>query len=275
MRLGRESTQAFCELFSLLKKHRELTFELARREISDRYSGQIMGTLWAFGHPLFMICLYVFVFGVVFKTRLGSTVEMPRDYTTYLLSGLVAWMGCQDGMVRSCTAITSHSALVKQVTFPLEVLPAKSVLVSLQTLVISLGILMFYMAVWGGGVPWTCVLLPVLVALQAVALLGIAYVLASIGVYIRDTKDLMQWFSMAGIYLIPVVYLPTWIPPAFAPLVYLNPFSSLIWCYQDAIYFGRFEHPLAWVSNVLLSLGVFVVGYRLFRKLKPSFGNVL
>jgi lipopolysaccharide transport system permease protein len=106
-------------------------------------------------------------------------------------------------------------------------------------------------------------------------MIGVAYILAPIGVYFRDIKDFVQLFSILGIYLMPIFYLPNWVPSLFKPLIYLNPFSYLIWCYQDALYYGRIEHPWAWIVVVLLSVGTFIFGYRIFRKLKPALGDLL
>ena len=61
--------QAFQELLSLLTKHRLLTVTLARREFTDRYAGQVFGVLWAIGHPLTLMLVYIFVINVVFKVR--------------------------------------------------------------------------------------------------------------------------------------------------------------------------------------------------------------
>ena len=130
MQLVKGYFQAFTEVISLLTRHRDLTLEMAKRELSDRYAGQVFGMVWAIGHPVFMVCLYVFIFAFVFKQKVGGTVEMPLDYTAYLLSGLVAWMSFQESLIKSCTAITGNAALVKQVVFPLEILPVKVVLAS-------------------------------------------------------------------------------------------------------------------------------------------------
>jgi lipopolysaccharide transport system permease protein len=275
MRLVKGHLQAFTEVVSLLTRHRDLTWEMAKREISDRYVGQAFGPLWAIVHPLFMMGLYVFIFAFVFKVKIGGTIEMPLDYTTYLLSGLVAWMGCQEAMNKSCIAITSHAALVKQVVFPLEILPVKCVFAALISQSVSLLILILYVVITHGSLPVTYLLIPVLLLFQVMAMIGVSYLLAPIGAYFRDVKDFVQLFSLAGLYLMPVFYLPTWVPPLFEPILYLNPFSYLIWCYQDALYFGRFEHPWAWVVTGVLSVVVFVFGYRAFRKLKPLLGNVL
>jgi lipopolysaccharide transport system permease protein len=275
MRLAKGHFQAFSEVVSLLTRHRDLTWEMAKRELSERYAGQAFGVFWAIAHPVFMIGLYVFIFAFVFKVKIGGTMEMPLDYTTYLLSGLVSWLSFQEAMTKSCTAITANAALVKQVVFPLEVLPVKGVLAALFPMIISLIIVISYVLFTHGALPLTYLLLPVLIGMQLMAMIGVAYILSAIGAYFRDIKDFVQLFALAGMYLMPIFYLPTWVPALFKPLLYLNPFSYLIWCYQDVLYFGRFEHPWAWAITGLLSLGIFVIGYRVFRKLKPGLGNLL
>ena len=266
---------AFTELFKLLMRHRELMFELARRDISDRYVGQALGLFWAALHPLFLMALYVFVFAFVFKTKVGDSQEMPLDYTTYILVGLIPWMAFQESMNKSCSAITTNASLVKQVVFPIEVLPAKGVLSSLLPQFVSTGMLILYVLLTARYVPVTYLLLPALLLLQLMAMMGASYLLSAIGTYFRDIKDFVQIFGTVGMYAMPVFYLPGWVPKIFLPVIYINPFSYLIWCYQDALYFGKINHPWAWLINIFLSFTVFILGYRLFRKLKPGFGNAL
>ena len=68
----RGNLQAFGELTALLTRHRRLTYELAKREIGERYTGQLFGRFWAIGHPLALMLVYVFVFAFVFRTRVGG-----------------------------------------------------------------------------------------------------------------------------------------------------------------------------------------------------------
>lgn len=275
MRIFKGHYQAFSEIIALLTQHRELSFAMARREIADRYVGQNFGIFWTIGHPLFLMAVYVFIFGFVFKTKLGGTYEMPHDYITYLLSGLVAWMGFQESMAKSCIAITSNASLVKQVVFPLEVLPVKGVYSSLFQQSIMIVLLMSYVLISYGSLPWTYLLLPALILFQALMMMGIAYFLSALGSYFRDLKDFIQLFAVAGIYMLPVVYLPSWVPTVFKPFLYANPFSYFIWAYQDALYFGRIDHPWSWVICFFESMVMLILGYRFFRKLKLGFGNVL
>lgn len=262
-------------LATSLAKNRRITWELAKREHADRYAGQAFGVVWAIVHPLFLIGLYVFVFKFVFKQNFGGTDELPFDYTVYLLSGLVCWLSSQDALIRSCSAIVSKSDLVRQVVFPLEILPVKVVLSSLFTLAVSIAVIVGYVAITFGRIPLIYLMLPLLVALQALFLTGIGFVLAVTGVFMRDIKDFIQVFATAGVYLMPVVYLPDMVPPLFKPFLYLNPFSYLVWCFQDVLFFGRIEHPVAWVVCLVGGSMVLLWGYRLFDRLRPAFGSVI
>jgi lipopolysaccharide transport system permease protein len=273
--LVKGNREAFRELVALLTRHRQLTLEMAKREMTDRYMGQAFGMFWIVGHPLILLLVYLFVFVFVFKIRLGGTFQFPLDYTTYLLSGLIPWLGFQESMSKGTTVILAHANLVKQVIFPIEILPVKGVMTSLLTMSILFAGLIAYVLVSHHSLPWTYSLLPLLMGCQTLAMIGLSYVLSSVGVYFRDLKDFVQVFSVIGVYLIPAFYLPESVPQLLRPLIYLNPFSYMIWCYQDVLYFGRLEHWWAWVPFVGMSLGLFIVGYRVFKKLKTMFGNAL
>ena len=267
--------RAFRELLRLLTRHRQLTWEMTRREITDRYAGQILGAFWAVGHPLALMAIYVFIFAYVFRVKIGGTLDLPRDYTTFLLSGLIPWFAFQDSMSKGASVILGNSSLVKQVVFPIEVLPVKGVIASFTTQLVATVLLAVYVLVKHGTVPWTYGLLPALFFFQSLAMIGVSYVFASVGVYFRDLKDFVQVFCVAGMYITPIFYLPAMVPEIFRPVLYCNPFSYLVWCYQDACYFGRFEHPWAWLVFMGGSVGVFYMGYRVFRKLKVCFGSAL
>lgn len=267
--------QAAVEIIALLTKHRQLTWEMTKREISDRYTGHVFGTLWVFGHPLLLMGVYLFVFAFVFQQKIGGTIELPLDYTTYLLCGLIPWMSFQEAMNKSATAILGHANLVKQVVFPIEVLPVKGVIASFLTQLVSTAVLIAYVLISHGGLLWSYLFVPVLFMLQLLAMIGISYIFSAVGAYFRDLKDFVQLFGMIGMYLTPTFYLPNQVPSIFRPLLYLNPFSYMTWCYQDVFYFGRIEHPWAWGVFCGLSLATFSFGYRFFRKIRLMFGNVL
>ena len=201
------------DLTRLLGRHRQLTWEMAKRDITDRYTGQVFGTLWAIGHPLALMGIYTIVFSFVFRQRAGGSWDLPLKYPAYLLSGLIPWMAFQESMAKSTVSVTSNANLVKQVVFPIEVLPVKGVLGSMITQAIALTLLLAYIPLAHNGlIHWTFALIPVLVVLQILAMIGVGYFLAAVGVYFRDVKDFVQVFCIAGMYIMPVFYLPEWVP---------------------------------------------------------------
>lgn len=246
---------------------------MARRETSERYAAHVLGAAWSIAHPLILMSVYLFIFGFVFRARVDA--NMPLDYMVYVLSGLIPWMAVADALNRAPTAVSANASLVKQVVFPIEVLPAKTVLATLLPQVVQITMLMIYVVVRHGDLPATYALAPVLIVLQTIAILGMGYAMSSVAVYFRDLKDIVQVFTVVGIYLMPVFYLPDMVPAAFRPLLYLNPFSYLIWAYQDALYFGYIAHPVAWIVVAIGSVLSLYLGSRIFAALKPHFGNVL
>lgn len=267
------------QFIELLARYHQLILELTRREVVDRHAGQVLGPLWAIGHPILLMLLYVFVFAVVFPTRFPADAGMPRAYVVYILAGLIPWLAFADSMNRNTAVVLANANLVKQVAFPVEVLPIKGALAAFVTQFVATFILLGYIAITEpSGFSPLLLLLPLLFALQVIAMIGVAYLLSSIAVFFRDLRELVQLFTTAGLFLAPILYLPDWLARAWAPLTVLiqgNPFSHIVWCYQDAVYFGRFEHPWSWFVNVVVSFWVFSLGFRVFRRLRPSFGDLL
>lgn len=265
----------FSEFLVSSFENRNLILELSKREFTDRYVGQVLGKLWIFLHPILLMSVYLFVFVFVFKVKVQGVVSISNDYSTYLLSGLIAWLVVQEVLSKSTTAITSNASLVKQVVFPLEVLPIKIVISSLVTMLVFILSLLAYTVIVNNTYSLMLLLIPILIYMQIIFMIGISFILSSIGVYLKDVKDLVQMFGFIGVFLLPVMYLPSQIPSIFEPLIYSNPFTYLIFCYQDVFFYGDFTHWYAWIVLFVMSHIVLIFGYSLFKKLKIMFGDVL
>lgn len=272
---------AFFEAAALFIDRFPLTYRLSLRDLRSRYRGQMIGVLWNIIHPLFLMMVFVFIFGVVFKQRMAISDEFPGDYTMYILSGLVPWLSIVPLLAASSLSITGNAQLIKQFDFEAEILPFKEVLISLVFYFIGLGVVISYSVFQSFRtedleiLKWTYLLLPVLFVLHLCIIAGLALLLCSLNVFIRDMKDLVAVFATVGLYVLPVIYLPAWVPSIFTPVLYANPFSYLIWCYQDVLFFGRIEHPTAWGLTLLFAILSLSAGYRVFRRLRPMFGNAL
>jgi lipopolysaccharide transport system permease protein len=267
---------AFRELLGLLTRHRQLTWEMTRREFSERYAGQVLGLIWTLAHPLILMGVYIFVFAVVFQSKMARHgLSAPDDFTRYLLCGLIPWMATMESLNKSVTAITMDAPLVKQVIFPIEILPVKTAVAAYITQIISTILLTGYILFRSHALPLTYVLLPVLHMVQILGLIGWAYLFSSVGAYFKDLKDIIQVFCIVSMYTMPMFFQPGQAPEGVRFVFYLNPFSYMIWCYQDVCYFGEFKHLYAWPVFIGMNLFMFYFGYRVFARLKVMFGNVV
>lgn len=107
--------RAFRSIVKFLIRHRHLVWEMAKREIYDRYAGQFLGIFWAIGHPLVLMSVYVVIFGFVFKVNVANNLGVGMGYTIYLLSGLIPWLAFQESMSKASSVIIGNSNLVKPV----------------------------------------------------------------------------------------------------------------------------------------------------------------
>lgn len=206
---------------------------------------------------------------------MGGTEKLPLDHTTYILSGLIPWLCFQNSISKGCSAIINHANLVKQCVFPIEVLPIKSSLSSLLAFSIGLSFIFIYTCIKENTIYKMYLLLPIIIFIQALTMIGTSFILAAFSVFIKDVKDFMQLFITINIFLMPIIYLPESVPSIFKFIFNINPFSHIIWVYQDILYFGRFEHPTSWLFFLFGGPLWFVFGYRVFSKLRQFFGNYL
>jgi len=262
------------EFVTILYRYQDLAWEMTRRDVRDRYKGQALGSLWAIGHPLLLMAVYVFAFAFLFRGRLSPEGEWS-EYAVYVLAGLAPWIALQEALGRAPTAVLGNANLVKQIIFPSEILPLKVALGATPTLIVGLCVTVALAVATGVGIGVGLLLLPIVVASQTLALVGLVYVLAGIGVFLRDIKDIVSVLLSIGLFLHPILYAPGTAPAALEAAFYASPFSYLIWCYRDALLYGEITRPEAWILAPVLSTAIFVIGYRCFRMLRPMFGNAL
>lgn len=261
--------------FDFLVVNRFLIMEMTVRDLKDRYISQWFGLLWSIMHPIILIVVYVGVFTFVFQVRLGDIVELPGDYTSLVISGLIPWLALQESLSRGTTCITGHGNLIKQIAFPIEILPIKSALATMPSVIMLTISLFLYNIATGTLPPATILFLPVYWIFLVGFLIGMNFLLGTIGVFMRDIKDFVQIVFTAGLFLSPILYIPGSVPGWMNIIFYVNPFSYVIWPHKDLVFYGGFVHPLAWVGLIGLNFAVLISGLILFKKLKPQFGDVL
>lgn len=260
---------------SLLNHHkRSLVKMMVSRDFKGRYRGSLLGALWPFIHPVGHLLLYTFVFCVVLKVRFGADGS-TGNFALYLMSGLLPWGAISESIARSTTCILEQPNLVKRVVFPLEVIPIVVTLSSAATQIGGMLILMACAMFYQGGVHQSLLFLPVIAFSQLLFTTGLCWLLASLGVYVRDMRHLISLGLSVWMYMTPIVYPASALPEKLKFLVWINPVAGIVTDYRRVILEGNPPDFAMYAFYTTISVLFFFSGYYFFMKTKRSFADVM
>ncbi|MFL6333854.1 MAG: ABC transporter permease [Pyrinomonadaceae bacterium] len=257
-----------------LPRRFDLIWPLARRMTLARYRGSALGLLWALLTPAVMIAVFTFIFAGLFGARFTEK-GTPWEYALYLFCGLLPWTAFSETLLQSAGIVVAHANLVKRVVFPLETLPVAQALASLVTQLFGTAALLVATLLIRGELHASSLWLFVLLVPQLLFTLGGAWLVASLGVFVRDTSQVLGLVLMAWMYLTPIIYPEQVVPARFRPALELNPFTPLVRSYRRALLEGA---PPDWAGLAYMTafaLAVFLLGYWWFARTRKNFADVI
>lgn len=256
---------------------RELLWQFTQRQMAERYRGSVMGLFWAIFTPLAMLAIYTFVFTVIFNADGGElpTVNHRVNFALMLFTALIAFNLFSECATTSPSAIVRNPNYVKKVVFPLEVLPASLVGSAVIHSLISLAILLAALLALTWTIPWTVVYLPLYYLPLIFLMLGLSWILASLGVFLRDIGHMMVVVVQVLMFLTPVFYEEKIIPGWALPYYQLNPLTILVTGFRRCLLFNQPPDWPRWAAVTALSLLVMLGGYAWFMKIKRGFADVI
>jgi len=257
-----------------LPRRGELIFSLARREMQARYKGSALGLFWALLTPAVMIAIFTFIFAGIFGARFTSN-SSHWDYALYLFCGLLPWTMFQETVQQSAGTIVSHANLVKRVVFPLETLPVAQTLAALGNQLFATVALLIATLIVRHHLPATSFLFPVLLIPQLMFALGAAWLIASLGVFLRDIAQGINLVLMTWMYLTPIIYPESIVPERFRSVINYNPFTPLVRSYRRILLDGYFPDWRGLGYFTLVALVVFLSGYWWFARTRKNFADVI
>lgn len=253
-----------------LLRYRGLIKTLLIRDIRSKYMGSGSGVFWTIINPLLLVVLYTYVFSVVLKVRWGADGS-TAGYVFYLLSGMLPWIAIQESLIRSVTCIVDNAHLLKSFSFPSKIFPFYLSLSALINQIIGTLILMAAMSFLGIKQGWTLSLLPVLVLLQFIFMVGLAWIAATIQVFFRDTAQILGIFLIIWMFLTPIFYSESAVPAGFQSLLSVNPLTYLTGAYRDILLDGKMPAVSDFLVFGAIAIGVCIIGYLFFESRQPNF----
>jgi ABC-type polysaccharide/polyol phosphate export permease len=252
---------------SRLIAYRTLVKYLVLKEIKVKSRGTYLGVAWTLMNPLVTIVMYFIVFRYIFR------VAIP-NFLAFFLIGLLMWIFFARAISTAATCVTDNDGMVKKAAFPLEVLPVSSVLYHLFHHGVALGLAVPLMLLfWGARLSWN-VLWTVVVLLAFVSFsLALSLFLATVGVFFRDTRDILEVGLPVLFWATPIFYDLPMAPAFLRPLLELNPLSPFIEATRAALLDARGP---SWTELGLMAFWISVAsiaGVWVFSRLAPRFAE--
>ena len=247
-----------------IKKSRELSYRLAKRDISAMYRQSLLGYLWVFLIPLVNTATWLFL--------KGSGIVVMQDtgvpYVIYVFSGTVMWQVFVESLQSPIQQVASSKALLAKLNFPREAIILAGVYKNLFNTLIKLIILLPIIFVFGGEPSWHIVLFPFV--LLSIVLVGttIGLLFAPIGSLYTDIGRVIPYAGQFLMFFAPVVFvLPS--GGAYLSLFEANFMTPLIITGRDMLTNGAFEWLGYFFAVVAISSLMLIVALGIFRKTMP------
>ena len=263
-------------LIESLWRNRHLIVQMTRREVVGRYKGSALGLAWSFLTPILMLAVYTFVFSVVFKARWGTDGdESKTQFALVLFVGMIVHGLFAEVLNRAPGLILSNVNYVKKVVFPLDVLPVIAMGAALFHASISLAVLLIAFALFNGYLHWTIIFVPVVLLPLVILTLGVAWIFASLGVFLRDVGQTVGIITTIMLFLAPIFYPVTALPEEVRPLIMANPLTFIIEEARGVVILGRMPEWTGLGIYTLAATAVAWAGFAWFQKTRKGFADVL
>src|SRR5450759_4335168 len=121
--------------------HRELLFNMTRKELKVKYKRSVLGFVWSFMTPLIMLAVFSLVFSILSRNKYMSW------FVVYLMAVLLPWLFFVNSLMQSVGSVVGNPGLVKKVYFPREILPLAAVGANIFHFVLQLSVFFVFLLI--------------------------------------------------------------------------------------------------------------------------------
>lgn len=263
-------------MLQTINKNRDLILQLVKREVSQRYRGSNMGMIWSFAHPVLMLLVYMFVFGMVLNMKWGIEGRDNVQFGVLMFSGIILHGFLGECLTRGTGLIIDNQQYVKKVVFPLEILSVISIGAALFHLFAGFIILMAFAMLTGTVPSWTIILTPIVLLPFVLLILGCSWLLSALCVFVRDIAQVMGVLVTILLFMAPIVYPLNVVPEKFQIwMLVLNPLTVIVEQLRAVALFGQLPNWLHLGIYSMVALIVLMFGYWFFNKTRGVFADAI
>jgi lipopolysaccharide transport system permease protein len=253
------------EVLHDLVRRRALLFLATKSELKKRYAGSVLGLMWVVLNPLLFLGVYLFLYVVVFKTRLPDMGSLR--FTIFVFAGLVPYIAVMEVANASAPVIRVNIALVRNLVFPVVLIPVRTALIGMLTQIVGLAMVLLLAAI-DNDLSWKILLLPLILALQFLLLVGISFVCAGLGMVLPDFGYFLSTFLLFVLFVTPIGFRPEMVPGGWSAVVILNPIAYMVASFREVILASEPLDLIQLAVFAAISLAVFTIAATLFLKFR-------
>jgi len=264
----------FLAPFTQTWHHRDLVEAILRRELQERFKGSVAGWVWAVIAPLMMLGVYAFAFTTT--TKLPIEVSGSRlGYALFIFSGIIVFNFFSEVAFRAPMLLHEYSHFIKQTIFPSHMLAIISTLRATAYSGIALIVMMLFQVLTGHGLPWTCLLLPLILVPYLMFLMGLAWILSAIGAFTRDAGYLMMTIVPLFMFITPIFFSHTQLPEPLDFWIYANGLTGFAEVTRDLNMLGKIPSLAVYAWTMFVSIFTFYLGYWFFDRYRNVIVDVI
>jgi len=237
---------------------------LILKDFRIRYRNMSLGLMWSLLNPLIMMGVLTFVFTRVFPNP-------DKRFPAFLLCGLVPYNFFTIAWISGTSSIVDNASLVKRIPIPREIVPIAAVLSNCVHLLIQIGLLLACVLIFGCRINIQWLWLPLVWVLQIVFVCGLGLLTASLNVYVRDTRYVVESINTVLFWAVPIFYGFEMVPREFVEFYQYNPVAAMVLCLRHILLDAQAPPTATILKLTAVSFGTLAFGAYIFRRGKDAF----
>lgn len=260
-----------------LKRNSELLKMFIYRDIQDKYRGAYAGLAWLVINPLLMLTIYTIVFSQIFQIRWGSdgSIQDPAIFAINLFAGLIVFNTFAESAARSPTLISSNPNYVKKIRFPIEILGTMTTCTSTFNALIGILLLTVFQLIINQKICGTLLLLPIIWTPLLLGILGLTWILSTIGVFIKDISQVINSIITVTMFMSPIFYPKDALPDKLAIVATLNPLVKIIEQTRDVVIANRVPNMDEVLISIVIAVAWAEAAFRVMKHFQAHMGDQL
>ena len=256
---------------SELWRYRDLALLFVKRDLVNSFKQTVLGPIWILINPLLSTLVFTVIFGVIAGI---STDGMPQFL--FYMSGNILWGFFSSCLGRASSTFLGNARLFGKVYFPRLVVTVAGILYNLvnfmlQTLLFVV-LIIIYVIIGANIHPNIFIAFAPLMVIHTAALgTGIGLIVSSFTAKYRDLNILVSFGLSLLMYITPVVYPISQVPPDYRWIMLLNPVAPIVECYRYAFLGSGVFVWQYWLLSIAVTAVVVFLGLLVFHRVEKNF----